>query len=145
MRVMRVALDVPLVTLFDYLLPDSLTVEPGDRVAVPFGTRQRFGLAIEAATGSEIAEGKLKEVARVLDGVPRLPAEWLDFIRFLAGYYQRPFGETAVAALPPRLRSLRPLPKKVLAAAPTASGRRFVPSHQPTVAQTDAVEKIDAA
>ena len=63
---MRVALDVPLDTLFDYLLPDALTVEPGDRVAVPFGTRQRFGLAIEAATGSEVAEEKLKEVARVL-------------------------------------------------------------------------------
>ena len=145
MRVMRVALDVPLDTLFDYLLPDSLTVEPGDRVAVPFGTRQRFGLAIEAAAGTEIAEGKLKEVVRVLDGVPRLPAEWLDFIRFLAGYYQRPFGETAVAALPPRLRSLRPLPKKVLGSASAASGTRFVPSHQPTAAQTDAVERIDTA
>jgi primosomal protein N' (replication factor Y) len=77
---MRVALDVPLDTLFDYLLPESMTVEPGDRVAVSFGTRQRFGLAIEAATGSEVAAGKLKEVLRVLDGVPRLPAEWLDFI-----------------------------------------------------------------
>jgi primosomal protein N' (replication factor Y) len=142
---MRVALDVPLDTLFDYLLPDALTVEPGDRVAVPFGTRQRFGLAIEAATGSEVAEEKLKEVARVLDGVPRLPAEWLDFIRFLAGYYQRPFGETAVAALPPRLRSLRPLPKKVLGAAAAASGTRFVPNHQPTAAQTDAIEKIGTA
>ena len=142
---MRVALDVPLDTLFDYLLPDALTVEPGDRVAVPFGTRQRFGLAIEAATGSEVAEEKLKEVARVLDGVPRLPAEWLDFIRFLAGYYQRPFGETAVAALPPRLRSLRPLPKKVLGAAAAASGTRFVPNHLPTAAQTGAIEKIGAA
>ena len=142
---MRVALDVPLDTLFDYLLPDALTVESGDRVAVPFGTRQRFGLAIEAATGSEVAEEKLKEVARVLDGVPRLPAEWLDFIRFLAGYYQRPFGETAVAALPPRLRSLRPLPKKVLGAAAAASGTRFVPNHLPTAAQTGAIEKIGAA
>jgi primosomal protein N' (replication factor Y) len=145
MRVMRVALDVPLDTLFDYLLPDSLTVAPGDRVAVPFGTRQRFGLAIEAAAGTEVAEGKLKEVARVLDGVPRLPAEWLDFIRFLAGYYQRPFGETAVAALPPRLRSLRPLPKKVLGSASATSGTRFVPSHPPTAAQTGAIEKISAA
>ena len=142
---MRVALDVPLDTLFDYLLPDSLTVEPGDRVVVPFGTRQRFGLAIEAAGGSEIAQGKLKEVVRVLDGVPRLPAGWLDFVRFLAGYYQRPFGETAVAALPPRLRSLRPLPKKVLASVSAASGARFVPSHQPTAAQADAIEKIAAA
>jgi len=146
MRVVRVALDVPLDTLFDYVLPDALAVEPGDRVAVPFGTRQRFGLAVETASGSEIPAGRLKEIARVLEGVPRLPADWLDFIRFLAGYYQRPFGETAVASLPPRLRSLRPLPKKILDPAPRApSGTRFEPDHSPTDAQAHAVEKIGSA
>ena len=46
-----------------------------------------------------------------------------------------PFGEAAVGALPPRLRSLRPLPKKILAAvAPASSGARFVSSHVPTPA-----------
>ena len=146
MRVVRVALDVPLDTLFDYLLPDGLTVESGDRLAVPFGTRQRFGLATEIASRSEIPEGKLKEVARVLEGVPRLPPDWLDFVRFLAGYYQRPFGETAVAALPPRLRSLRPLPKKILDANPAAAGASvFQPTHPPTEAQSQAVDRIGAA
>ena len=146
MTVVRVALDVPLDTLFDYLLPESLTVQSGDRVAVPFGTRQRFGLAIEIAASTEVPEGKLKEVARVLDGVPRLPPDWLDFVRFLAGYYQRPFGETAVGALPPRLRSLKPLPKKILAASPpTAGAATFCPTHPPTDAQVQAVEKIAAA
>src|SRR5262249_44540260 len=133
MKVLRVALDVPLDTLFDYRLPDGLTVEAGERVAVPFGTRQRFGLAVETASRSEVPEHKLKEVARVLEGVPKLPPDWLEFIRFLAGYYQRPFGETAVVALPPRLRSLRPLPKKTLEVCATSpSGTRFVPSHAPT-------------
>jgi len=116
MRVWRVALDVPLETLFDYLPPQALVVEPGDRVAVPFGTRQRVGIAVETASQTDVDESKLKEITGVLVGAPRLPHHWLDFIRFLAGYYQRPFGETAVAALPPRLRSLRPLPKKIRAA-----------------------------
>ena len=143
MRVWRVALDVPLETLFDYLPPQALVVEPGDRVAVPFGTRQRVGIAVETASQSDVEESKLKEIARVLDGTPRLPRHWLDFMRFLAGYYQRPFGETAVGALPPRLRSLRPLPKKIRASATCApSGSRFVPTHLPTAAQADAVQKI---
>ena len=33
-------------------------------------------------------------------------------MRFLAAYYQRPLGETVAGALPPRLRSLKALPKK---------------------------------
>ncbi|MGH8674504.1 MAG: primosomal protein N' [Burkholderiales bacterium] len=145
MRVMRVALDVPLEKLFDYFSPEALAALPGDRVAVPFGTRQRVGVAVETATGSEVEEGKLKQIARVLDGAPRLPSEWLDFMRFLASYYQRPLGETAVGALPPRLRSLRPLPKKILQAAPSPSGTRFIPNHSPTAAQAGAVARISGA
>jgi len=146
MRVWRVALDVPLETLFDYLPPQALVVEPGDRVAVPFGTRQRVGIAVETASQTDVDESKLKEITGVLVGAPRLPHHWLDFIRFLAGYYQRPFGETAVAALPPRLRSLRPLPKKIRAAvASSPSGTRFVPTHLPTPAQAGAVQKIGSA
>jgi primosomal protein N' (replication factor Y) len=146
MRVLRVALDVPLDTLFDYLVPNGLVVEIGDRVAVPFGTRQRVGIVAEIAASTEIEPGKLKEITQVLDGAPRLSAQWLDFVRFLAAYYQRPFGETAVSALPPRLRSLRPLPKKALASGSTApSGTRFAPSHAPTGAQTAAIERIGAA
>jgi len=143
MKLLRVALDVPLDTLFDYRVPDGLAIEAGDRVAVPFGTRQRFGLAVETASRSEVAEHKLKEVTRVLDGVPRLPPDWLEFIRFLAAYYQHPFGETLVSALPPWLRSLRPLPKKASAVATAElSGTRFVPSHARTAAQAAAIERI---
>jgi primosomal protein N' (replication factor Y) len=142
MRVLRVALDVPLDRLFDYLLPDALDVRPGDRVVVPFGARQRVGIAIATATESDLAEGRLKQVARVLEEGPRLSRQWLEFMRFVAAYYQRPFGETAVAALPPRLRSLRPLPKKILEAPPPAGGARFLPWHALTAAQARAVERM---
>ena len=145
MRVLRIALDVPLDTLFDYLLPEGLEAEVGDRVAVPFGSRERVGIVVETAGSSEVEEAKLKEIVRVLEGAPRLRAGWLDFIRFLAAYYQRPFGETAVSVLPPRLRSLRPLPKKALAGNASVSGTRFLASHAPTAAQAAAIEKISAA
>ena len=105
MRVLRVALDVPLATLFDYLGTPEVDARAGDRVVVPFGTRSRVGVVVEEAGESAVEAAKLRPVARVLGDAPRLTAPWLEFMRFLAGYYQRPLGETVMGALPPRLRS----------------------------------------
>jgi len=146
MQVLRVALDVPLATLFDYSRPDALEVAAGDRVVVPFGTRARVGVVIEESAGSTIAAGKLKPVSRVLADTPRLPPQWLELMRFLAAYYQRPLGETVIGALPPRLKSLKPLPKKVReAASPQPASPRFVASHTPTADQAQAIERIGGA
>ena len=143
MRVLRVALDVPLATLFDYARPDELEVAAGDRVVVPFGTRSRVGVAVEEGEGSSVPAAKLKPVERVLEDAPRLPAQWLELMRFLAAYYQRPLGETVIGALPPRLRSLKPLPKQARDASDTAPGSpRFVSSHTPTAAQEHAIGRI---
>jgi primosomal protein N' (replication factor Y) len=111
MDVLRVALDVPLLTLFDYLAPPGVDAAPGDRVVVPFGSRQRIGVVVERATSSALPTEKLRPIAAVRDDAPRLGAQWLALMRFLAGYYQRPLGETIASSLPPRLRSLRPLPR----------------------------------
>ncbi len=111
MDVLRVALDVPLPTLFDYLASPGVDAAPGDRVVVPFGSRQRIGVVVERATSSALPSEKLRPIAAVCDDAPRLSAQWLALMRFLAGYYQRPLGETIAGSLPPRLRSLRPLPR----------------------------------
>ena len=147
MPVLRVALDVPLATLFDYARADGVDARPGDRVVVPFGTRSRVGVVMEEGEGSSIASAKLKPVTRVLGDAPRLPASWLEFMRFLAGYYHRPLGETVIGALPPRLRSLKPLPKKVReeAASPAAASPRFVPNHVLTAEQAQAYARIAGA
>jgi len=146
MSVLRVALDVPLATLFDYARAEDAAACVGDRVVVPFGTRSRVGVVVEEGESSAIAAGKLKRVTRVLEDAPRLPAQWLELMRFLAAYYQRPLGETVIGALPPRLRSLKPLPKKVREpAAAQAVSARFVSQHEPTAAQAHAIERIGAA
>ena len=44
MRILRVALDVPVTKLFDYLIGDATPADTGDRVVVPFGARQRVGV-----------------------------------------------------------------------------------------------------
>lgn len=107
----RVALDVPLPTLFDYAQPAGGGGEIGARVLVPFRKGNRLGVIVETAQASELPLEKLKPILEVRDDTPVLPREWLEFMRFLAGYYQRPLGETVMGSLPPRLKSVRPLPE----------------------------------
>jgi primosomal protein N' (replication factor Y) (superfamily II helicase) len=145
----QVALDVPLARLFDYAVPEEMPVRAGDRVIVPFGARERLGVVVSCSAASEVAQARLKPLAGVRDDAPALPGPWLEFMRFLAGYYQRPFGETVIAALPPRLRSVKPLPRKILKSPqeqqPAAPALRFVANHELGAAQGSAVARIDAA
>jgi primosomal protein N' (replication factor Y) (superfamily II helicase) len=145
MKVLRVALDVPLATLFDYAHGEGVDARLGDRVVVPFGTRSRVGVVAEIADDTAIDPARLKPVQRVLEDAPCLPAQWLEFMRFLAGYYHRPLGETVIGALPPRLRSLKPLPKKVREAAAANASPRFVTDHTPTPEQARAIGRIGEA
>ena len=104
MNIVRVALDLPLPRLFDYLAPDSNESDTGRRVTVPFGTGSRTGLIIEVTTASEHPDAKLKAVTEILRDMPALPPEWLALCEFCARYYQTPLGEVTSFALPPMLR-----------------------------------------
>ncbi len=144
-KLVRVALDVPLATLFDYLQPADDTAAIGERVVVSFGRRERVGVVVEHADTSDVAADRLKPVARVLRDAPALPPEWLELTRFLSAYYQRPLGETVITALPPRLKSLKPLPRKSLRPGEdVAPGVRatFATGHALTSDQVAAVERI---
>ncbi len=138
----RVALDVPLPKLFEYSAPQAIEVRAGDRVAVRFGAQQKIGVVIEERAVPELAPERIKPISALRDDAPRLPGDWIALMRFLSGYYHRPLGETAIGALPPRLRSTRPLPRKALQPDAGAGGTRFVPGHALTPAQSGVVERI---
>jgi primosomal protein N' (replication factor Y) (superfamily II helicase) len=141
----RVALDVPLARLFDYAVPETLSAQPGDRVVVPFGARQQLGVVIESDAASTVPASRMKLLVAVRDEAPRLTSEWLELMRFLSSYYHRPLGETVIAALPPRLRSLKPLPRKALAPAEGLACPQLVVTHPLTAEQHAAVGRIAAA
>jgi primosomal protein N' (replication factor Y) len=138
----RIALDVPLAKLFDYALPEGPEPQIGDRVVVPFGARQSLGVVVEAPAKSELPPSRMKLIAAIRDDAPRLTSEWLELMRFLSTYYQRPLGETILAALPPRLRSVRPLPRKALSPAADGASARFVATHALTTEQDAAAQRI---
>src|SRR3990172_11161469 len=112
MSIVRIALDLPLSTLFDYALADGVTVAPGQRVLVPFGRKQIVGVVMECVTSSELDCKRIKQVVQVLDDVPPLPGELLTLLRFCSDYYHHPLGATVLSALPVRLRSSQPVTLK---------------------------------
>jgi primosomal protein N' (replication factor Y) (superfamily II helicase) len=138
----RVALDVPLQKLFEYSLPDGVDARIGDRVAVRFGAQQKVGVVVEERVTPQLPAARVKPISALRDDGPRLPGDWLALMRFLSGYYQRPFGETVIGALPPRLRSIRPLPRKALKQGPQPLGSRLVPRHELTDTQADVVQRV---
>ncbi len=112
-------------------------------MTVPLGRRNQTGVVIEEGA-SQLAFDRLKAVIDVRSDAPRLSPQWLELMRFLSSYYQRPLGETVISALPPRLRSLKPLPRKSLNGATPAGSARFVPTHTLTDQQAGAVDHITA-
>ncbi|HEU0186936.1 MAG TPA: primosomal protein N' [Gallionellaceae bacterium] len=112
MNFVRVALDVPLSTLFDYFLPENFSAAVGQRVVVPFGRQQMVGVVLECLSETSVPADRLKAVQQVLDDVPPLPTDLLKLLRFCSDYYQHPLGMTVLSALPTRMRGSEPITLK---------------------------------
>jgi primosomal protein N' (replication factor Y) len=121
--ILRVALDVPLPKLFDYRAEGATRADIGYRVSVPFGKKSLVGLIVDVAAESEIPASRLRSAEKILRELPPLGRDWLDLAKFCSSYYQRPLGEAVAAALPPRLRSTRPVPDAPRDVALSPAGR----------------------
>ena len=112
MTIARVALDIPLSTLFDYTVAEGMGVGVGRRVVVPFGKRQLVGVVMECVAVSTMDTERIKPVTRVLGDSAPLSAELLGLLNFCSDYYRYPIGQTVLSALPTRLRSDDPIISK---------------------------------
>ena len=109
--VLRVALPVPLATLFDYLPPAVGEAVAGSRVLVPFGRSKTVGVVVEAGVPANIGSARLKRALRVLDDAPLLDAELMQTLAWAADYWLGAPGEAYANALPLLLREDKPLPE----------------------------------
>jgi len=105
--ILKIALDVPLDRLFDYLSGDH-DVQVGQRVLVPFGSRSQIGIVMGVADSSDVPIEKLKPIVQAFVEETPLDVEMLNLIRFSADYYQYPFGQALLSSLPARLRQIAP-------------------------------------
>lgn len=142
MPVLRVALDLPLHRLFDYVADAASTGDVGLRVRVPFGRSEKLGVIVDVVDGSDWPVDQLKPAGEILRDLPPLPRDFFGLCEFASTYYQAGFGEVLMQALPVGLKRIDPptrrngRPAKVSAAlqAPAL-----------TAEQTVAVEAIDPA
>ena len=89
-----------------YLVPDSFTVQPGQRVQVPLSTRKATGIVLRA--GCSLPPGiKARPILRLLDIEPVLTSELLELGLWIADYYVAPIGEVFRAMLPLRSATRR--------------------------------------
>ena len=103
----EVAFNLPLERTFHYLIPEALDarLEPGMRVAAPFGPRERIGFVLRRVAKSPIRE--LKSIRRVLDPMPVIAEERWALASWLAEYYYCSLGEALAAMVPGDLRLAR--------------------------------------
>ena len=104
MKILRVALDIPLPRLFDYISTDAQLNDVGRCVRVPFGNGEKVGVIVAVTDHSDQSPDKLKRAVGIMEGLPALPADWLALVEFCSRYYQHPLGEVTTMALPPHLR-----------------------------------------
>ncbi|GLQ48121.1 primosomal protein N' [Dyella lipolytica] len=109
--VLRVALPVPLPTLFDYLPPTTGEAKAGSRVLVPFGRSKAVGVVVETDVPTNVGSTRLKRALRVLDETPLLDAELMQTLAWAADYWLGAPGEAYANALPLLLREDKPLPE----------------------------------
>lgn len=132
MKIIRVALDVPVATLFDYCCSDADSNDIGNRVLVPFGKKSAIGIIVQIAASSALPQNRLKSAVRVLRDVPPLSAADLQLLRFASTYYHYPLGPTVMNALPVRLRrAVKPARQVATDYALTAAGMAVTPDELP--------------
>jgi primosomal protein N' (replication factor Y) len=105
--VLRVAIDMPRATLFDYLPPvgfRAAQVPLGARVRAPIGTRDSVGVVVEYGERSAVGSDRLKPIRLLIDDAALFDEPLLRLLRWTAQYYHHPLGEVISAAIPKALR-----------------------------------------
>jgi len=92
MNLVRVALDVPLATLFDYTVPELSADLLGARVAVPFGRGRRAGVILEVGGEPQVDAARIKPVSDVFAQEPRLAPDVLQLVQFASPTIAFPSG-----------------------------------------------------
>jgi len=152
----KVIVDVPIDQPLDYRLDDAVSCDDpiGLLCVVPVGSRLQTGVVVDVVENSAVPPAKIRAVRSLMSTLRPLDRRWLDLTKFAASYYQHAWGEVAIPALPPFLRTppgprfgqslerIRRVEARAAIASSAATTRR---SDELNVTQKRAVQRIDAA
>ncbi len=112
MPIIRVALNVPVDTLFDYQSDEATQHDIGLRACVPFGKKQVTGVIIAVNSETQVPAEKLKSAHCIFREIEPLPSTLLDLFHFCSQYYHHPLGMVVMNGLPVKLRGNKPVKLK---------------------------------
>ena len=92
---------------FTYRIPEGMELSPGQRVAVPFGPREKEGIVLSLTDSTEIPTEKLKSVIRPLEDYPAVLPPLLELAEEMAEQSHCPQAETLRLMLPSQMRGGR--------------------------------------
>ena len=97
-----IILPIPLEKLFTYSLSEkeSDLLQPGMRVAVPFGKKKIYTGLVHHVHGEQPMIYEAKPIYEILDDQPLVTAHQLEFWEWISEYYMCTIGEVMRAALP---------------------------------------------
>ena len=89
--------------LYDYIVPENMSVSPGMRALVPFGAKNKLHLAWVIQVRQEEAEEpprKLKHIYGIVDGYPLLNQEMLKLSEWMKDRYLCTWGDAINCMIP---------------------------------------------
>ncbi len=92
---------------FTYRIPDGMELEPGQRVAVPFGRREKEGIVISLTESCELDGKRIRDVLRPLEDYAAVPPELMALAEQMAKDAHCPLAETLRLMLPAQMRGGR--------------------------------------
>ncbi len=92
---------------FTYLIPGDMRLEPGQRVAVPFGPREKEGVVLSLSETADIDPAKIRSILRPLENYPAILPPLMELAREMAQKAHCPLAETLRLMLPAEMRGGR--------------------------------------
>ena len=92
---------------FTYRIPEGMSLEPGQRVAVPFGHAEKEGIVLTLEERCDIDEKRVRNVIRPLEDYAAIPQELMELAAQMAEEAHCPLAETLRLMLPAQMRGGR--------------------------------------
>ena len=92
---------------FTYAIPEEMKVSPGQRVAVPFGSREKEGYVLALSEETEYDPLKIRAVKRTLEDYPAILPPMMELAREMAEKNHCPLAETLRLMIPAEMRGGR--------------------------------------
>ena len=92
---------------FTYRIPEGMKLTRGQRVAVPFGAREKEGIVTALTDESDIDPGRIRTVLRPLEDYAAIPKELMELAEEMSEHAHCPLAETLRLMLPAQMRGGR--------------------------------------